>query len=66
MSKLSRLALCLVCMLFITGPLVDILLNICDLNAISIISIAIILIILICLWVCSAFWLYTEWHDSFN
>jgi hypothetical protein len=53
-------------MLFVTVPLVDVLLNICDLNAISMISIAIIVIILICLWVCAAFWLYTEWHDSFN
>ena len=66
MSKLHWLALSLLYMVLITIPLVDVLLHICNLNAISIVSIAIIVIILICLWVCSAFWFYTGWHDSFN
>lgn len=63
MSKLNRLALCLLSIVMVSMPLFDILSNIMDLNRINVISIVILLIILISLLICSALWLYIEWRD---
>lgn len=63
MSKLNRLALCLLSIVMVSTPLFDILSNIMDLNRINVISIVILLIILISLLICSVLWLYIEWRD---
>lgn len=66
MNKVSRLALCFLIIVIITIPLVDILSNVGDLNNICVLSLIFILMVLISLWICAAFWLFVEWHDSFN